>query len=381
MKKIALEEHFWIEGFPHTGQLGARLFQPEFLRRIDAAMPDFSALRLAEMDRAGIDIAVLSLISPGVQAEPDHARAVSEARRANDRLAAEVARQPARYRGFAHLAMQEPEAAAGELERCVRELGFKGALINGHTNGVYLDDARYLPFWERVQALDVPIYLHPAHMPVRPPVLEDYPGLAASIWGWTAETGGHALRLVLSGLFDRYPNLKIVLGHMGETLPAVLWRLDSRFKVYRPKVPLQRLPSEYIRRNFYATTAGACQDEARMRDRGARRRPRDVLGRLSDGGQRRGRAMDRGCPDRRARTRDGVLEQCRSLAAAVTSGRPRDGAQSIAPEPAVGREDVVADRGVFLDPVERGKLTQCHQILGLRVEYENRKSSFVEEVA
>jgi len=197
-----------------------------------------------------------------VQVERDHARAVSEARRANDALAAEVARQPSRYRGFAHLPMQEPEAAAAEFERCVRQLGFKGALINGHTNGVYLDDARYLNFWERVEGLGVPVYLHPAHMPVRPPVLDDYPGLAASIWGWTAETGGHALRLVLSGLFDRFPRLKIVLGHMGEVLPAVLWRIDSRFQVYRPKVALKLPPSEYIRRNFFATTAGACQPDA-----------------------------------------------------------------------------------------------------------------------
>jgi 2,3-dihydroxybenzoate decarboxylase len=157
--------------------------------------------------------------------------------------------------------MQEPAAAASELERCVQRLGFKGALINGHTNGVYLDDARYLAFWERVQELDVPIYLHPVHMPVRPPVLEDYPGMAASIWGWTAETGGHALRLVLSGLFDRYPRLKVVLGHMAESLPYILWRIDSRFKIYRPKVPLERLPSDYIRRNFFATTAGASQNE------------------------------------------------------------------------------------------------------------------------
>ena len=105
-------------------------------------------------------------------------------------------------------------------------------MINGHTNGVYLDDARYLPFWERVQALAVPVYIHPVHMPLRPPVLADYPGLAASMWGWTAETGGHALRLVLSGLFDRFPRLSIILGHMGETLPYVLWRIDSRYKIY-----------------------------------------------------------------------------------------------------------------------------------------------------
>ena len=262
MKKIALEEHFWTDGFPHTGKIGADLFEPWFLRSIAAGFADFSELRIAAMDAAGIDISVLSLISPGVQVERDHAKAISEARRANDFLSVQIGKYPARYAGFAHLPMQEPEAAAKELERCVRQLGFKGALINGHSNGVYLDDARYLPFWECVQALAVPIYLHPVHMPVRPPVLEDYPGLAASMWGWTAETGGHALRLVLSGLFDRFPKLNVILGHMGEVLPYVLWRIDSRFKIYRPKVALERLPSEYIRRNFFVTTAGACQTEA-----------------------------------------------------------------------------------------------------------------------
>jgi 2,3-dihydroxybenzoate decarboxylase len=262
MKKIALEEHFWTDGFPHTGKLGADLFEPWFLRAIDERFADFAALRIAAMDAAGIDVAVLSLISPGVQVERDSAKAVSEARRANDFLATEIAKHPRRYAGFAHLPMQEPQAAAAELARCVQELGFKGALINGHSNGVYLDDARYLPFWERVQALAVPVYLHRVHMPVRPPVVADYPGLAASMWGWTAETGGHALRLVLSGLFDRFPSLAIILGHMGETLPYALWRLDSRFRIYRPKVELEHLPSEYIRRNFFATTAGACQSEA-----------------------------------------------------------------------------------------------------------------------
>jgi hypothetical protein len=133
MKKIALEEHFWTDGFPHTGKIGADLFEPWFLRSINARLPDFSELRIAAMDEAGIDLSVLSLNSPGVQAERDHARAVSEARRANDCLAAEVAKHPTRYAGFAHLPMQEPDAAARELERCVRQLGFRGALINGHT--------------------------------------------------------------------------------------------------------------------------------------------------------------------------------------------------------------------------------------------------------
>jgi 2,3-dihydroxybenzoate decarboxylase len=262
MKKIALEEHFWTEGFPDLGKANADLFEPSFRRLIEERLPEFSELRIAAMDAAGIAVSVLSLISPGVQIERDHTKAVSAAQRANEFLAAEIAKHPTRYAGFAHLALQEPNAATRELDRCVKTLGFKGALINGHSNGVYLDDPRYLPFWERVAELDVPIYIHPVHMAVRPPVFDNYPGLAASMWGWTAETGGHVLRLILSGLFDRLPTLKIILGHMGETLPFCLWRIDSRFKIYRPKVKLERLPSDYIRRNIYATTAGACQAEA-----------------------------------------------------------------------------------------------------------------------
>jgi 2,3-dihydroxybenzoate decarboxylase len=262
VKKIALEEHFWIDGFPHTARTGATLFEPWFIDSITAQLPDFSELRIQAMDKAGIDVAVLSLVSPGIQTERDGARAVTEARRANDALAAEIQKSPRRFAGFAHLAMQDPTAAAAELERSVRHLGFKGALINGHTNGEYLDDEKYLPFWETVQDLDIPIYLHPAHMPVRPVVFEGYPALDAAMWGWTAETGGHALRLVLSGLFDRLPKLKVILGHLGEGLPYFLWRIDSRFRIRRPKVKLEKSPSDYIRQNIYVTTAGSCQPEA-----------------------------------------------------------------------------------------------------------------------
>jgi len=143
----------------------------------------------------------------------------------------------------------------------VKELGFKGALINGHTRGVYLDDERCLPFWERVAALDVPIYLHPANPMMIPAAFEGYPGLAQAIFGWAAETGGHALRLVLSGLFDRFPSLTIILGHMGEALPLYLWRIDSRFKISEPKVSLRQMPSAYIRRNIAVTTAGVFAPE------------------------------------------------------------------------------------------------------------------------
>ena len=204
---------------------------------------------------------MLSLFQPGIRGEGDTATAIRKAKTVNDTLAERNARHSARFRGFAAVPMQDPRAAADELERAVTQLGFKGALINGHTRGVYLDDTSCLPFWERVAALDVPVYLHPANPMTIPAAFEGYPGLAQAIFGWAAETGGHALRLVLCGLFDRFPSLTVILGHMGEALPFYLWRIDSRFKITEPKVALQHMPSEYIRRNIAVTTAGAFSPE------------------------------------------------------------------------------------------------------------------------
>ena len=150
--------------------------------------------------------------------------------------------------------MQDPKAAADELERCVRELKFCGAMINGHTHGQYLDDPALLPFWERADALGTMIYLHPAD-PVAPlPVLGDYKVLHRPMWGWGIETGSHALRLVVSGLFERFPKAKLVLGHLGETLPFLLWRFDSRAKLYGWSYP--KLPSDYIKQNVWVTLSG-----------------------------------------------------------------------------------------------------------------------------
>lgn len=156
--------------------------------------------------------------------------------------------------------MQDAKAAADELERCVRELGFVGSMVNGQTNGVYLDDARYDVFWERMQALDVPLYLHPGDSFKLPYVLEGAPELLKPTWEWNIETSSHFLRLVFAGVFDRFPRLKIILGHMGETLPYVLWRLDSRAALIEGKRPLQLPPSAYLRRNLYVTTSGQCDD-------------------------------------------------------------------------------------------------------------------------
>ncbi|MGB7177260.1 MAG: amidohydrolase family protein, partial [Xanthobacteraceae bacterium] len=150
-------------------------------------------------------------------------------------------------------------AAADELERCMRELKFCGAMINGHTNGQYLDHPSLHPFWERAEALGAPIYIHPTD-PVTPaPVLDGYNGLRRATWEWGFETGSHALRLVFGGLFDRFPRAKVVLGHLGETLPYLLWRFDSRAKLY--SVKLAKPPSAYIKENILVTTSGMCSAE------------------------------------------------------------------------------------------------------------------------
>jgi 2,3-dihydroxybenzoate decarboxylase len=180
--------------------------------------------------------------------------ACRKARQCNDILAREIKARPDRYSGFAHLAMQDPVAAADELARCMRELGFCGAMINGHTNGRYLDDPALYPFWERAEHLGALIYLHPADPVATSAALADHRGLRRATWEWTVETGSHALRLVFGGLFDRFPRAKLGLGHLGETLPFLLWRFDSRAKLYGVK--LGRKPSEYIRDNIVVTTSG-----------------------------------------------------------------------------------------------------------------------------
>ena len=162
-RKIALEEHFLVEGFANMGRTEGSGPAAAFRRQAAERLPEIDALRLEAMDKAGIDRAVLSLFQPGIQGERDTATAIRKAKAVNDMLAERIAKHPARFRGFAAVPMQDPRKAGDELERAVKELGFKGALVNGHTRGVYLDDARCLPFWERVAALDVPIYLHPAN--------------------------------------------------------------------------------------------------------------------------------------------------------------------------------------------------------------------------
>jgi len=259
--KIALEEHFLSpEMIPYWEPSVSGMPKPVF-DAIRARLIDFDELRLEAMDKAGVTLCVLGLSGPGMQVEPDAALATRLARQSNDFLAERVARNPQRLAGFAHLAMQEPAQAAEELQRCVRDLGFKGAMINGHTFGHYLDEDIYAPFWERAEALDVPIYLHPADPQETYAAMRGQKRLRRPTWEWTVETATHALRLVFNGTFEKYPKARLILGHMGETLPYLLWRFDSRaiFQGFDPDKGL--MPSQIIKRNIAVTISGMFSDE------------------------------------------------------------------------------------------------------------------------
>lgn len=223
---------------------------------------DDTTQRLSDMDEHGIDMQVLSLTAPGIQGLTDARQAVADARAANDHLADMIAGHPDRFRGLAALPLQDPEAAVAELHRAVGTLELSGALVNDHTTGTYLDDQRYEPVWAALQELDVPLYLHPGAPPAEPwRVLAGRPELQGPLWSWGAETGGHALRLVFGGVFDRHPSAKLILGHMGEFLPFQLSRLDSRYARQEHR-PLARKPSEYFGGNILITTSGVCSPAA-----------------------------------------------------------------------------------------------------------------------
>lgn len=230
-------------------------------RHIERCMSDLDDLRLQHMDQAGIDFQVLALTAPGVQIM-DRETAVSFARSANDQLAEGVARHPDRYAGLAAVAPQDPAAAAKEAERGVRTLGLKGLIVNSHTQGEYLSDSKFWPIFEAAEALDVPIYLHPNSPPnaMIGPLMEC--GLDGAIFGFGVETGMHALRIITSGVFDRFPKLQIVLGHMGEALPFWLYRLEYMHRAtvaserYKSVQPLQRKIGDYLRENFHITCSG-----------------------------------------------------------------------------------------------------------------------------
>ncbi|NQV57604.1 MAG: amidohydrolase [Rhodospirillales bacterium] len=256
---IAIEEHYLdaeVDGLMGPG------FNP-FRERL----ADLSGVRIKEMDEAGIDIQVLSHCPPGAQAFGAEAGVIL-AKNVNDRLAEFVASKPDRFAAFATLPTQDPKGSADELERCVKDHGFKGAMVHGLTDLTFIDDKRFWPIFERAEALDVPIYVHPA--PPHPQLVdiylkdyvEDYPVILGPAWGFTMETATTGLRLVLSGVFKKYPKLRIILGHMGEGLPFLLWRINHVMSAMNKPgvdvVPFKEIFCEH----FYITTSGNFSDAA-----------------------------------------------------------------------------------------------------------------------
>jgi predicted TIM-barrel fold metal-dependent hydrolase len=262
MRTITLEEHFASPGFfsgpgkelkeraLKFGDRAARLFEQ---------LNDVGDKRIAEMDAAGIDVQVLSLTSPGVE-QLEAGEAIALARDANDFLADAIAKNPNRFAGFAALPTAVPDKAAEELERMVRDHGFQGAVVNGHHRGRYLDDKFFWPILERAELLNVPIYLHPTPPP-QAVIDASYGGFAPIVtemfagpgWGWHIETAIHVIRLILGGAFDQYPKLQIVIGHMGETLPFMLQRLDV---MPTAMTRTNRAISSYLRENVHYTFSG-----------------------------------------------------------------------------------------------------------------------------
>ena len=260
--KVALEEHFAI---PETLQDSAGFAPEADWPELQGRLLDIQERRLREMDAHGIEMMLLSLNAPAVQAIPNPEKADDVARRSNDFMAEQIVRQPTRFAGLAALPMQTPELATRELVRCVKELGFCGALVNGFSqiadspSGIYYDIKAYWPFWAEVERLDVPFYLHPRNpLPKDAAIYEGHRWLLGPSWAFGQETAVHALRLMGSGLFDAHPRLNIVIGHMGEGLPYSMWRIDNHNKWMRVQnnYPAKRLIGEYFRENFYITTSG-----------------------------------------------------------------------------------------------------------------------------
>ncbi len=265
--KIALEEHFSTElnnrNWDAAGEEGrnGKAYSKDIERRL---LDPETCVR--EMDRAGIELCVMSLTSPGVQSVQDPGKAAELARSANDYAASCVQKFPDRFSAFAAVPLQDPQAAAMELERAVTTLGLKGVLVNGYSNVgpdeqvQYLDEDAVRPFWEKVAQLKVPVYLHPREpLPSQRRSIQGYPELIGSAWAFTYETASHALRLILSGLFDELPEVQIILGHLGEGLPYILPRMQHRLDEQRDGQRgnrARRRASAYFAQNFWLTTSG-----------------------------------------------------------------------------------------------------------------------------
>jgi predicted TIM-barrel fold metal-dependent hydrolase len=262
--KIALEEHFANQ---ETIEDSNGFLPADTWTELKGRLLDMQERRIAEMDAAGIEIAILSLNAPAIQAIWDADQAVEVARRANDFLAEEIAKNPKRYLGFAALPMQDPARAAEELRRCIEELGFVGSLVNGFSqvgsedDMTFYDEPQFDEFWAEAARLDRPFYLHPRNpIPMGGQIYKDNPWLLGPTWAFGQETAVHALRLMGSGLFDRHPDFQVILGHMGEGIPFSLWRIDHRNQWTWTDQPhnyrAQKKIVDYFRNNFYLTTSG-----------------------------------------------------------------------------------------------------------------------------
>jgi predicted TIM-barrel fold metal-dependent hydrolase len=260
--KVALEEHFAI---PDTLADSAGFVPDSHWAELKGRILDIQDRRLREMDAHGIETMILSLNAPAIQAIPDAARANEIARKANDYLAAEVAKRPDRFQAFAALPMQDPDLAIVELRRAIQQLGFRGALVNGFSQTgdaattVYYDLPQYWPFWAVVEQLDVPFYLHPRNpLAADARIYQGHEWLLGPTWAFGQETAVHALRLMGSGLFDQYPRLQIILGHMGEGLPYSMWRIDHRNAWVKapPRYKAKKKIADYFHQNFHLTTSG-----------------------------------------------------------------------------------------------------------------------------
>lgn len=267
MRTVAIEEHFSVPDLVRRidpGLIKSRGYRPRTPPPDGKSplelLPDLGDQRLQAMDEAGITLQVLSNSGPGPDLVPG-AEGIAISRAMNDHLAAAVARHPGRFAGFAVLPMAAPEACPDELTRCVRDLGFPGALINGTTNGLFLDHPSYDGLLSVAEELDVPIYIHP-HLPPEPVRQAYYSGLPdgsarvleSAGWGWHQETAIHILRMVLAGSFDRHPRLKVIIGHMGEMLPVMMARIDDVFRYDAGH--LQRPVSRTILDQVWLTTSG-----------------------------------------------------------------------------------------------------------------------------
>jgi len=268
MRTITLEEHFLANGFRErlertAASQGGDLSKGPFAERY-GKLSDLGSTRLKDMDAGAVDLQIISHTAEGTRGlsrEED----VSLARAANDQLAAAVAAHPDRFAGLAILPLADPEAAIDEMERAIQKLGFKGIMVNGTTNGLFLDDPSFQPILERAVALDVPIYVHPAEAPevVQKAYYSGFEGtvnflLGTGGWGWHSETAIHALRMILAGVFDRLPTLQIIIGHMGEMIPFMLTRIDD---ILTPAARnLQRPIPDYLLQNFTITTSGFFTD-------------------------------------------------------------------------------------------------------------------------